>query len=192
MSDSATEVNPVAGTLTQLVRFLTDAKRYQDKYPKERTKLTFAIIKQQQRYEKIRTEFSDEINLEINALRYKRASTDDKGNLIENKFDVKAGKGEDSSILRPTYKPEEMVKCDKEIETLKKSYENKPISIIPPYKLSPGYIDIPADFDFEFLESFKGFIFNPNLSEEDEEKIYFALGNNDQAPKPTVLPVVNI
>lgn len=184
-------MDPIKATLSELAIFLVKAHQYQEKYPKERSKITFALIKQSARYEKKRASEAEEINLEIDALRDKFASVDDKDNIIEVKVDVKAGKGEDSSIMRRVYKKEQKIKLDKEIKDIKDKFEEKEVEVKPPYPAEPFFLPIPDSFDFNFIEPFKKFIFNPEITDEEEEKLYLAQKSDVEEQKPTVQSVLN-
>lgn len=164
--------NSVEGNNGDLARFLDAAERYQIAYPKERSKVTFSMLKQIQKYDDKQKKLIAELNLEVTSIRYKHTSVDDKGNMLENKYDVKAGKGEDSSIMRPVFKPENATKMDKEVEAFKEEFYAKPFTIESPYKSEPFYVEVPPNFDFKFLEPFKKFIFNPDLTPEQEEEIF--------------------
>jgi hypothetical protein len=185
-----TEEMLLQATLEEIVKFENAVRFYQEKYPKERSKLTFLLIKQIKRYKEKREKFSQEIQMEISSIQVRSASVDKDENIIEEKYDVKQGKGEDNSVLRFKYKKEAKIKMDKEIEDLKKSYESKTISIKPPYALSPYFLEIPENFDFNFLDPFKKFIFNPEIEEDTELKLYLAQKPVENQ-KPTVNSVLN-
>lgn len=181
----------LTATVQEALVFLSGANGYLEKYPKERSRLTFAIHKQVGRYAKKMQEAQAEHNLEINAIRARHASTDKDGNIIENKFDVKQGKGEDNSVLRMTYKTEEKIKMDKEVEALNKKFMESTIEIKPPYASGEKFLPIPDGFDFAFVEVFKKFIFDPDLTEEDELKAFLAKAEEPIKPKPSVQSVLN-
>ena len=179
----------VTATFEELAMFLNAGNEYIKEYKDEKTRLTYALHKQITRYAKKLQEQQAELNLECNSIRAKNAAIDDKGNLIENKFDVKQGKGEDNSILRFTYKPEQKIKCDKEIDALVKEFNKKIIEINPPYANAPFYVDVPEGFDFKYFDMFKKFIFDPAISEEEEEKLFLAKKPIEK--RPTVQSVLN-
>lgn len=172
----------------ELSQFLVDADRYQKEYPRERSKLTLLLIKQSKRYAKKREDAVADFQSDIGAARIKHASVDKDDNVIEHKYDVKQGKGEDNTILRMAYKKEAQEKLNKEIEKMTKDLNDKVISIQPPYSSGPFFLEVPSDFDFKYLDSFKKFIFNPEISEEEEEKIYLA---QKPVQKPAIQSVLN-
>jgi hypothetical protein len=182
------EHQEMEATLEELVRFENFANAYQRMYPKERSTLTFALIKQSKRYKVKREDLGRELNLEMEAVKSRHASVDKDENIIEEKFDVKQGKGDDNTVLRMKYKKEAKVKMDKELEDLQKSYQAKLVTIQPPYALVPFFIVVPKNFDFNFMEPFKKFIFNPEMTEDQELEIYLAQKPED---RPTVLSVLN-
>lgn len=166
--------NTLTTTMEELTQFLVDADRYQKEYSRERSRLTLLLIKQSKRYAKKREDAVAEFQSEIAGVRIKHASVDKDDNIIEQKYDVKQGKGDDSTILRMAYKKDAHEKMTKEIEALSKALNKKEVEIKPPYANSPFFIDIPENFDFKYLDSFKKFIFNPEISEDLEEAIYLA------------------
>lgn len=168
------ETTPIKATIKETVAFLNASTNYQKDYPKDKSKLVFALIKQFQKYEPKTKVIIDELNLDINALRHRAASVDEHGNVIEKLTDIKIGgdKGQQSTSIRYAYKPEKIVALDKEIAKLQQEVESKEIEITPPYKTEPFFVEIPENFDFKYLEVFKKFIFNPEISEEDELKAF--------------------
>jgi len=174
--------------MEEVTDFIVSADRYQKQYSKERSKMTLSLIKQAKRYSKKREDAVAELQTEINAIRVKHASVDEKENIIEQKFDVKQGKGDDNSILRMAYKKEAQNKMIKEIEELTNAFDKTEIEILPPYANSPFFVPIPDGFDFNYLDAFKKFIFNPEISEEEEERIYLSYKPEQ---KPTVQSVLN-
>ncbi len=185
-----TEKETLEATMVELGIFLNSADRYQKRYPKERSKLTLLLIKQAGRYTKKYAEAMGENEDELSSIRVKNASVDDKGNIIEQKFDVKQNRGDDNTVLRMAYKPEAQLKMDKDIREHNKKFNEKKIEIRPPYANEPFFLPIPDGFDFSFLEAFKKFVFNPELTEEDEERAYF-VGQDQKEQKPTVQSVLN-
>jgi len=178
-------------TLKETVAFVNAANKYQKDYPKDKSKMVFALIKQSQKYEPKVKVIIDELSIDTNALRHRAASVDDKGNIIENPVDFKTGgdKGQESTSLRYSYKPDKLVALDKEIAKLQKDAEDKEMEITPPYKSEPFFVEIPENFDFKYLEVFKKFIFNPEMSEEEELKAFMSQKKEDE--KPSVLSVLN-
>jgi len=178
------EIPELKSTNKEVIAFINAAANYQNEYPKERSKLTFSLIKQVKRYHPKIEKITEDLGIEINALRHRAASTDSDGNIIEKPVDFKIGeKGKESTSMRYVYKPEKLVTLDKEIEALKKKVEMAEFEIQPPYKEEPFYVPIPDKFDFKYLEAFKKFIFNPELSEKQEEEIYLNQSEKEQKPK---------
>lgn len=176
-------------TFEDLERFLNLAMAYKERYPKERSKATYAMTKQATRYATKYKDFAEDLRLESQAIRTKHASVDDKDNLIENKFDIKQGKGEDNSMLRFAYKKEAQGKMEAELSELRKKFNQKTLTIKPPYSGAPFFVEIPAGFDFEFLEGMKKFVFNPEIDEEAELQAYLKEEVKEQ--KPTIKSVLN-
>jgi hypothetical protein len=173
-----------------VLSFINAAKAYQLQYPKEKSKLVLCLIKQTQKYEPKVKSIIDDLNIDRNALRHRAASVDDHGNLIEKTIDFKTGdKGNESTSLRYAYKPEKIVSLDKEIAKLEKDVEEKEMEITPPYKSEPFFVEIPEKFDFRYLEVFKKFIFNPEISEEDEFKAFMSQDKKEE--KLSVKSVLN-
>ena len=183
------EKNGMEATLAELVKFENSARWYKEKYPKERSRLTFALTKQIERYKDKRENLGKSLSLEMDAIRSRHASVDDKENIMEEKFDVKQGKGEDNTIIRMKYKKDAKQKMEEEIDKLTKSYESKTLEIKPPYANEPFFLEVPKNFDFDFIEPFKKFIFNPEMTEEQELELYLAQKPEEQ--KPTIAPVLN-
>lgn len=175
-------------TVAELNTFLHQAEAYQKKYPQERSQLTFSLIKQSKRYAKKVEEIRSEFNGEVSAIRTRNASVDKDENLIQAKYDVKQGKGEDNSILQLVYKKEAKIKMEKEIEEFSKTFNEKTVKIKPPYATEPFFLNVPANFDFGFLDVFKKFIFSPKMDEATELELYLA-----QKPekKPTIQSVLD-
>jgi hypothetical protein len=181
------EHQEMEATLEELVRFENFANAYQRAYPK-RSNLTFSLIKQSKRYKDKREDLGRELSLEMEAIKTRHASVDKDENIMEEKFDVKQGKGDDNTVLRMKYKKDAKVKMEKELEDLQKSYQKKVIAIKPPYAMTPFFLEVPKNFDFNFMEPFKKFIFNPEMTEDQELEIYLAQKPED---RPTVLSVLN-
>jgi len=179
-------------TLKETVAFINAATKYQKDYPKDKSKLTFALIKQSQKYEPKTKVLIDELTMDANALRHRAASVDGEGNVIEKPIDFKTGgdKGQESTSLRYAYKPEKIVSLDKEVSKLQKDAEDKLMEITPPYKAEPFFVEIPDNFDFKYLEVFKKFIFNPEMSEEEELKAFMSQSKEEEE-KPSVLSVLS-
>jgi len=183
-------MEPLKSSIKETIAFINAANQYQVQYPKEKSKLVFCLIKQTQKYEPKTKAIIDELTIDVNALRYRAASVDDKGNLIENPVDFKTGgKGNESTSLRYSYKPEKLVTLDKEIVKINTEAEEKLIEITPPYKSEPFFVEIPEKFDFKYLEVFKKFIFNNEISEEEELRVF--LGQAEKEQKPSIVSALN-
>ena len=180
----------LTATMEELTKFLVDAVRYQKEYKNERSRLTLLLIKQSKRYAKLREEAVEDYQSEVSGVRIKHASVDKDENIIEQKYDVKQGKGEDNTVLRMAYKKDAQEKMNKEIEALTKKFNKKEVEIKPPYGSSPFFLAIPETFDFNYLDSFKKFIFNPEVSEDEEERLYLAQ-KPEEKQKPTIQSVLN-
>lgn len=178
-------------TLAELVKFENYANAYRVKYPKERSRVTFALIKQLERYKEKREKLGKSLTLELDAIRAKHASVDSSENIIEEKFDVKQGKGEDNSVIRMKYKKDAKKKMEEEIQAITDSYEIKLVEIKPPYASEPYYLEIPKNFDFDFVAPFKKFIFSPEVDEQTELGIYLQQQQDENEQKPTIAPVLN-
>lgn len=179
----------IDATVAELNTFLYQAEAYQKKYPQERSQLTFGLLKQAKRYAKTAEEMRAEFNGEVNAIRTRNASVDKDENLIQAKYDVKQGKGEDNSILQLVYKKEAKIKMEKEIEDFTKTFNAKTVKVKPPYATEPFFVNVPANFDFNFLEVFKKFIFHPQMDEATELELYLA--QKPEKQKPTVQSVLD-
>lgn len=186
----------VKATLLETREFLLGAEIYMRINKKERSKLTFALTKQSQKYQKKVEKLMRERNDEEAIIRNKHASTDDKGNVIEEKVDVKDGSkgGVEDTVMRYRYTQKAKKDMTAELAKLDEEYESKEIEVEPPYKNDPKYLEIPEGMEARFYEPFKKFIFNPELSEEEELKAYLS-GADDANPRengqsPTIKSVL--
>lgn len=188
------ETPKTVATWFELKEFLAASTSYFKGNPEERSKVTFAAIKQSQKYQKKSDRIQKDLNREDSIIRNKYASVDDKGNVIEQKIDFKAGnKDKEESVLRYQYKPENFKKMQEEIDKLAEEYENTLIDIQPPYKSEPFYLDIPENFDFRYVNAFKKFIFNPELSEDEELEAYLSGADDvskENGQSPTIKSVL--
>lgn len=160
-------------TLEELVIFRFKASVYLEKNNKERSKVTFALQKLSQKYEKKQQELNAELQEKVDKVTVQYASLKD-GNLIENRFDHKGSRGEETQI-RYAYTAEKKIQLDAEISKLKKEYQNMEIDV------DPFHVDIPEGFDMSFYPYFKDFVFKP-ISEEEEMEIYL---NKKPEPEPS-------
>lgn len=173
-------------TLEELVTFRFKASVYQDKKKKERSKVTFALQKLSQKYEKKQQELNAELQEKVDKVTVQHASLKD-GNLLENRFDFKEGFKGESTQIRYSYTAEKKIQLDAEISKLKKEYQNMEVEI------DPFHVDIPEGFDMSFYPYFKDFIFKP-ISEEEEMELYLKqksepeTSNNGQTP--TIKPLL--
>ena len=172
-------------TLEELVTFRFKAAVYQDKNKNERSKVTFALQKLSQKYEKKQQELNAELQEKVDKVTVQHASLKD-GNLIENRFDHKGFRGEETRV-RYSYTPEKKIQLDVEISKLRKEYQNMEVEI------DPFHVPIPEGFDMSFYPNFKDFIFEP-ISEEEEMQLYLNQKTEGQASengqKPTIKPLL--
>ena len=171
-------------TLEQLVNFRNRAAFYRKIKPQERSKVTFALLKMSEKYEKTQIRLSNELQEKVTQLNVQFASLKD-GNLIENRFDFKGMADSENTQIRYAYTAEKKIELEKALSKTTKEYQEKEIEI------EPFFVEIPEDFDFEFYEDFVGFIF-AEISEEEQMERYLKAGAKAQSngQKPTIEPLL--
>lgn len=172
-------------TLQELWTFLMDVDAYSLKYKEERSPLTWGLYTRlKPKLIKEREHFKDEMTSRVRELEVRLASLKE-GNLIENRFDLKS-RGSEETQIRYAYTAEKKIELDKAIANINNEYRAKTI------KIQPFIVDIPKNFDFQFYESFKKFVFE-ELPEEKELELY--LSQNEEKKEsnngtPTITPVL--
>ena len=166
-------------TLEELVLFRDAVNRYINKYPKERSVLTFGLLKLSAKYEKVQKREAAKATEKIDELTVRLASIKD-GNLIENRFDYSTGE-KDATNIRYSYTPEKKIELDRAVSKINEELKIQPIEI------EPFYVDIPKNFDWSFYPFFKNFVFKP-MSEEEEINAYITSPAEEK--KPTIESVL--
>ncbi len=164
------------------IEFYNGAVKYLDKYPKERSSLTYALNKLVIFYRKkvdkgsdLHTDWQNEVNETIEDIRVKHCEKDGAGLLKEKTY----GEGH-SLVIQKVFMPDKEKIANKEIREAAKSIETKWNDKEIEFK--KHIVSLPSTLDINWIELFNDFVLEP-VSDEELEKHYLAQGEKKELPE---------
>lgn len=148
----------------ELVGFLNNSETYLKNFNKERSQLTLALSKLNNKYKKFYEKYHEEANQKKSDLEAEFCAKDKDGNFIEDNVVVGG-----QVIFRKKFNKDQ----DKKFRDSFDAYDNDHGNEFVDFE--PHFVPVPANLHISWVQAFTGFVFK-EMTDEELEKWYLQQG----------------